>query len=81
MNTVEKLEQSIIVKDKGTQYFKVNSRVFTEHTAIMIDLACQYRPGRAGGTVRWGGVFESSCKGHVSSLLLFQWATTWRREG
>lgn len=38
MNTVEKLEQSIIVKDKGTQYFKVNSRVFTEHTAIMIFL-------------------------------------------
>lgn len=34
MNTLEKLEQSGIVKEKGTQYFKVSSGVFTKHIAI-----------------------------------------------
>lgn len=34
MNTLEKLEQSGIVKEKGTLYFKVCRRVFTKPTAI-----------------------------------------------
>lgn len=32
MNTVEKLEQSVIVKEKGTQYFKVCRDVFQKRT-------------------------------------------------
>lgn len=34
MNTVEKLEQSSIVKEKGTQYFKVCSGAFTKLIAV-----------------------------------------------
>lgn len=34
MNTAEKLEQSAIVKEKGTQHFKVCRGVLTKHTAI-----------------------------------------------
>lgn len=34
MNTVEKLEQSSLVKEKGTQYFKVSSGVLIKHIAI-----------------------------------------------
>lgn len=38
MNTVEKLEQSGIVKEKGTQYFKVCRVVFTTDLFIYLVL-------------------------------------------
>lgn len=34
MNTAEKLEQSVIVKDKGTQYFKVSWKEMMQNRKV-----------------------------------------------